>query len=254
MATEGTGETVVAPVESAAPATETPGESTPDFSWDSWDGELTSVPDDRRTHVEPVVNFYQNRLKSETERLKKDHDELYRKLLLDPDGVDEIQKLRESVAQLEARERAAQEQADREYARYFRNRYPKVYEDETLRSRVVELIDGDWDPEVAAELAGLSETAFALAKEAKAAGTPDAYALKLAQAHDSKAAPAAVVPSVVPVVAPTPPPRPIPPPSPAASVVHGSGPTSERVVRPRSAKDARSLDEARNIAIDKMFQ
>jgi hypothetical protein len=222
-------------------------EATPEFDWKSWDGSETTVPETHREYASPVIAHYQGKLEEAERNFKEREETIFKQLLDDPDGSERVKSLEDKIKGLEEQLNLTSEEANREYARWFKRTYPDLYENEALKTKVVELIEADWEPEVAAELVHMSDEAIEVAKKAHAAGTPVEYAMQLAKLHDRSTV--ATVPPATVTKVEAPAATLVPPPNAAAKATAGSGPTSSPAPQKRRPRDRRNLDEAREIAI-----
>ena len=175
-----------------------------EFGWADWDGTQDKLPEQMRGWGERFGEYYssrhQNALDAEKQRMKQQHN-LYEALISgkeDPRVAEYMQKetaWSAEKAQLTARMQAAvdeknifeqgvqksiQQEAER-YAQAFKASNPDIFGDPATEELFADLLEEGWGPESAAEASRLPQTALKVAKEAKADGVPDSYALKLAR-------------------------------------------------------------------------
>ena len=209
-----------APVESAEPAEhslaaeETAVEEAPvsfpsadEFGWSDWGGDLERLPDEVRPWGVNLDKYYQDRMNSATAEIDQ-AKEIYDALM----GGREDPRISEFQAQLSdwetkhstlsaEMESLQQEYTDyqkivdeaieedaREYADNFASENPDLFEDDEIRDAFADLLENGWILEHAAVAARLPQHIRDVARQARADGVPDAYALKLAQGAKSKPA------------------------------------------------------------------
>ena len=186
------------------------------FDWDSWDGETDSLPEAAREWAKPIGSYFSKRADTRLEeRLTEVEDlkELYDSLLSgkrDP-KIGELEKalaeweekhngvisewegkyneLEKTYKQYEANVEAAITQEAVEYAEWFQSENADVFENEQLAAVFVGLLEEGWELEGAAEAARLPAPLLQAARQAKADGVPDSYAIRLAGRAKSPAAP-----------------------------------------------------------------
>ena len=76
-----------------------------------------------------------------------------------------------------------------QYAKWFKSENADLFEDDNLAATFVALLDEGWEMETAATAARLPAAALNAARQAKADGVPDEYALRLSGGAESPSAP-----------------------------------------------------------------
>ena len=195
-----------APDTSASPSTPTT-ESRPsadDFGWDDWDGEHESLPEEVRSWGQRVHDYHSSRHQAELARQKQelaDHHNLYEALIAgreDPrveQYQGQVKDWEHKHAILEAKyqtleddnkrfmdsiNKSIEEEAER-YAQSFQESNPDIFNSDALSDKFADLLEEGWGLEHAAEASRLPDSVLKIAKDAKANGVPDSYALKLAR-------------------------------------------------------------------------
>jgi hypothetical protein len=252
---EGAGE----PTESAESAEPADAPVFPDhstFKWDDWDSKVDSLPEPIRPWAQRVYDSREAWVDQELNTRTKEMDNLravYEELLQgneDPrlaDTVSKYEELQKTHNELEEKYKTTA----REYEEYitavneqvrlqgeaianqFRESFPEIFEDEAKHALFGELLDEDWDLENIPRVMALGEEAMALARKARAEGTPDVYALQLAERVRSKPAK----------------------PRAGARLTAGSEGAAPSANRAEPGKgDARNIDELRSYAIQKAMR
>tara|TARA_R100001510_G_scaffold19527_1_gene17040 strand:- start:33035 stop:33916 length:882 start_codon:yes stop_codon:yes gene_type:complete len=209
-----------APVESAEPAVpslaaeETVVEEAPvsfpsheDFGWDDWDGSIDVLPEQMHGWGAQFDAYYQKQIESATQDSESTR-ELYEALMGGKEDP-RLAELRDNVSEWEKKYEALQgdhevttrefdeyqrvvqeavEQEAQEYATEFAESNPDLFDNEELAEVFADLLEDGWILEHAAVAARLPQEILEVAKQAKADGVPDSYALKLAQGAKSKPA------------------------------------------------------------------
>lgn len=179
--------------------------SADDFGWDDWNGKHDAFPEQLRPWGEKIGAYYNTKMASLTDDMNR-NKEIYDALLggqEDP-RVSKFQgqitewesKYGQQTAQLTALQneykeyqkvvqQAIDQEAD-EYAKAFQEANPKLFEDGELKENFISLLNEDWTVESAAVASRLPKSALAVAREAKANGVPESYALRLAEGAKSK--------------------------------------------------------------------
>jgi len=241
--------------DSAAPGVaETVEEAVEDFDWASWDGSVDSLPGDHK-YGQQMYDYYQVMLKN-AQRSSEDYDELYKRLINDPEAKEEIERLRhEKVEMQEAMEARIKADADA-YAAWFRRAYDWVFENDAIKARVSELVGLGWSPEGAADMTKFSEDAQKEALEAREDGASENYALrvaaKVARVEELETAAKAAAESSKKKT----PPKKVEEASPPRSseVVRGSSPSRKPLApKKKSVRETASLDEARALVLEGLF-
>jgi len=215
----------------------------PEFDFEGWGGELDTLPDIYRPMGTKLSEHWSAKIKehaTDFEDLRK----LNEALLLgqeDPRLSQQQTQLTELQAKYKAQseeysqfktsiEKLYEDEAQR-YVRDFREKHSDVFEDEAKSAQLQELIEGDWEPDIAIKLLTLGEEGVKLAQAAKADGVPDSYAVRLAEATLAKTQVKAKV-------------------EPRAGARITSGATASTTPNQvdRGLGDARSLDDIRTIA------
>ena len=209
-----------APVESAEPAVpslaaeETAVEDAPvsfpsheEFGWDDWDGSLDVLPEQMHGWGSQFDAYYQKQIEAATQDSESTR-ELYEALMGGKEDP-RLNELRGNVSEWERKYEALQgdhevttrefdeyqrvvqeavEQEAQDYAAEFAESNPDLFENEELSEVFADLLEDGWILEHAAVAARLPQQILEVAKQAKADGVPDSYALKLAQGAKSKPA------------------------------------------------------------------
>jgi hypothetical protein len=193
-------------------------ESTPafpsadDFGWDSWDGQGEALPESIRPWGDKFNSYYttrsDQRVESELNAANRTKD-LYDALLGGSEDPrvkeygekigewetkystldDEMTGLRtEYDGYKKAIDEAVEEEA-KQYASAFKDKNPDLFKNKDLANRFADLLEEGWDLESGAVASRLPAEALQVARQAKADGVPDAYALRLAQSTKSARAP-----------------------------------------------------------------
>tara|TARA_Y100001973_G_C5185268_1_gene327428 strand:+ start:744 stop:1631 length:888 start_codon:yes stop_codon:yes gene_type:complete len=178
--------------------------SADDFEWDSWDGGHETLPEQMRSWGERFSSHYGTRHQAAMEAQKRqieDQHNLYEALIAgreDPrvaQYADQIKEWEEKHQSLETRYQSLESESQRfvesvnqsieaeadRYAKAFQESNADVFNNDELSTKFADLLEEGWDLETAAEASRLPESALKIAKEAKADGVPDSYALKLAR-------------------------------------------------------------------------
>lgn len=220
----GTGTPPAPGVEVEAEASEV--EAPPEFDWGVWDGEPESLPEAAREWAQPFRDHYSGELSAhlaEVEELKGIYDQLLAETG-DPRvaGLEaKIQELEQAQAGVAAEweekhrtqasefqayraqvEAAIDQEAD-EYSKHFQAENSDLFEDEALAQTFTGLLEEGWELETGAKAARLAPRALQAARQAKADGVPDTYALQLAGRVKSPAAPRVGAKLISGAVAPT---------------------------------------------------
>ena len=190
--------------------------SAEEFGWDDWDGEVGTLPEQIRPWAEPLSSRYTARADERIAQSTKDSTslkELYEAMLEgkeDPRVAQYMQQIKEleekhtgALGEWETKygelekthstyqanvEAAITKEAD-QYAKWFRAQNEDIFADNTLSATFVALLEEGWEMESAAVAARLPAASIQAARQAKADGVPDAYALRLAGGAESPAAP-----------------------------------------------------------------
>jgi hypothetical protein len=178
--------------------------SSDDFGWDDWDGEHESLPEEVRSWGQRVHDYHSSRHQAELARQKQelaDHHNLYEALIAgreDPrveQYQGQVKDWEHKHAILEAKyqtleddnkrfmesiNKSIEEEAER-YAQSFQESNPDIFNSDALSDKFADLLEEGWGLEHAAEASRLPDSVLKIAKDAKADGVPDSYALKLAR-------------------------------------------------------------------------
>ena len=178
-----------------------------EFGWDDWDGSNEGLPEQLRGWGAQFDSYYQKKINAAVQD-QTDTREIYEALMSgkeDPRVAKfetELGEWKEKHAALEAEfeasrqeyqeyqktvEQAIEEEA-KEYAEQFAEDNPDLFETEELVNVFGDLLEEGWILEHAAVAARLPEHIREVARQAKADGVPDSYALKLAQGAKSRPA------------------------------------------------------------------
>lgn len=232
--------------EAAAPVVEMEkkGEATlPEFDFEGWGGELDTLPDIYRPMGTRLSEHWSAKIKEHATDFE-DLRQLNEALLLgneDPRLGEQQTQLTELQEKYKAQseeysqfktsiEKLYEEEAER-YVREFREKNSDIFEDDAKAAQLQELIEGDWEPDIAVKLLTLGEEGVKLAQAAKADGVPDSYAVRLAEATLAKTQ---VIARVEPRA--------------GARITSGATASTTPNQADRGLGDARSLDEIRTIA------
>ena len=256
-----------------APAPTAADDPWPTVEWDSWDGEVDSLPEQYHESAQGISNWYRqdfDEKSSEIDNLRA----MYAAMLSeqeDPRIGEMTTKLEELQGQFDSRNKEYEElqakltqtedHAVEDYVTRFWKDHQELKEDpEKLAQLSLLLADneelgGMWDGYVAAQLVYLSEDAAKIAVEAKKNGVPDDYALKLAMAHaqleEANAQPTpeeiAVAQKQAAAEAKAKAPRA------GAKITNGATGSSRPQVAKKSMGDASSFDEMRLLAARRAF-
>ncbi len=181
--------------------------SADDFTWDGWQGDIGTLPNEIRPWGVHLDKYYQGRINSVATDIDQTR-EIYEALIggkEDP-RIPEFQnqigewetKYNGINSQFEALtkeyqdyqntvQEAIQEEAQ-EYADKFAEDNQDLFNDADLNDAFGSLLDEGWILEHAAVAARLPEHLRDVARQAKSDGVPDSYALKLAQGAKSRPA------------------------------------------------------------------
>lgn len=190
--------------------------SADEFGWDDWKGEVDSLPEQIRGWATPMQTYYQKWADNRAASMVDDAQslkELYNSLLEgkeDPRISEYAAKIKEleeaqgtaktewesKYGELEKTykdyqsnvEATIEREAD-QYARWFKSENADLFEDDNLAATFVALLDEGWEMETAATAARLPAAALNAARQAKADGVPDEYALRLSGGAESPSAP-----------------------------------------------------------------
>ena len=206
----------VSPVEAGVQAPASPPATAEDFGWDGWDGEVDSLPEPARGWATPLQSHYTRQADQRVEQHTKDVSglkELYEALLegkTDPRidtyaaQVKELEDkhtslvgewqgkydtLESAYKQYQGNVEAAIDKEADQYATWFKGQNPDVFSDEKLATTFVALLEEGWEMESAVTASRLPVAQLQAARQAKADGVPDSYALRLAGGAESPAAP-----------------------------------------------------------------
>lgn len=178
--------------------------SSDEFEWDSWDGEHGGLPEQLQPWGQQFNSYYGTRHQTAMDTQKRqieDQHNLYEALISgreDPrvsQYADQIKGWEEKHQALETKyqtletdsqqfvdgvNQSIESEAER-YAKAFQESNPDLFNTDELATKFADLLEEGWDLETAAEASRLPESALKIAKEAKADGVPDSYALKIAR-------------------------------------------------------------------------
>tara|TARA_R100000388_G_scaffold94380_2_gene81407 strand:+ start:194 stop:1075 length:882 start_codon:yes stop_codon:yes gene_type:complete len=178
--------------------------SADDFGWDSWDGEFDKLPEQLRGWGDKFHGYYGSRhqaaLDQQRQQMEQQHS-LYEALISgkeDPrveqyagqlkDWEQKHSVLEAKFAALESDNKLFVESVNKSieaeaerFAQAFQESNTDLFNDEALANTFADLLEEGWDLETAAEASRLPQNVLEVAKQAKADGVPDSYALKLAR-------------------------------------------------------------------------
>tara|TARA_R100000664_G_scaffold31394_1_gene44952 strand:+ start:1504 stop:2373 length:870 start_codon:yes stop_codon:yes gene_type:complete len=190
--------------------------SADEFGWDDWKGEVDNLPEQIRGWATPMQSYYQKWADDKAASMVDDATslkELYNSLLEgkeDPRVAEYAAKLKEleeaqgkatsewetkygdlekTYKDYQANVEATIEREADQYAKWFKSENADLFENETLAATFVALLDEGWEMETAATAARLPAAALNAARQAKADGVPDEYALRLSGGAESPSAP-----------------------------------------------------------------
>jgi len=236
-----------------------------DVDWDSWNGDVRTLPESVRRQAEHINRWYQNDYDGRrremddlkavyTAMLNEDEDPRVGKL------TTELEEMRGNLdgrnteyEDLESRFNDMSELAVRDYVDQFWRQHSDLRENEEKLAKFGPLLQesnefgGSWDGYIAAQLIELPEDAIAIAVDAKKNGVSDEYAFKLAESHArlseregmEEAAKAEVVKEVKKAASK---------PRPAAKITNGATGSTRPQAAKRGMKEAKTLDEMRDLA------
>jgi hypothetical protein len=182
--------------------------SVDDFGWDDWDGNSDILPEQMRPWSDRFQSHYQSWADKEISQRTADTDrmrEIYDALLngeSDPRIAASEEKLTEwetKYGELEDQHLSTQKEYDDyrkgvdeahqraadEWVEDFKKDHAKVFEDTRLSNNFVLLLEEGWEPETAVQAVLLPDAVVKEARQAKADGVPDEYALRLAKGAKS---------------------------------------------------------------------
>ena len=189
-------------VSEAAPAEDTADDTPelPEFDFSAWEGGVEDLPDMYRpvgTRMHEIHSKRVGEFESELDQLRRLNDAL----MIgeeDPRIADFKTKFEESQSQYESLQKQHEEyqqeieqmmdQEAEAYASKFFEKNPQLLENQEMSDAFSLLVENDWDPEIAVKLLSLKGDAVEIALKAKIEGTPDVYALRLAELHSRPSA------------------------------------------------------------------
>jgi len=161
-----------------------------DFGWEEWDGDLMTFPEEHRTMAHKFHGYYQPRVKAAEDSfnslqtvydamLQGQEDPRVGTLTSERDKWrGDHEKLTSDFATYKER---VQKQADdeaRDWVTAFNARHADILKDKTSKKGILDLINQDWDPELAVQLFSqpkeVIEAATALWKQ----GVPQHHAVR----------------------------------------------------------------------------
>ena len=190
--------------------------SADEFGWDDWKGEVDNLPEQVRGWATPMQTYYQKWADDKAASMVDDAKslkELYNSLLEgkeDPRVVEYASKIKEleeaqgtatteweskygelekTYKDYQSNVEATIEREAEQYAKWFKSENADLFEDDNLAATFVALLDEGWEMETAATAARLPAAALHSARQAKADGVPDEYALRLSGGAESPSAP-----------------------------------------------------------------
>ena len=180
--------------------------SADEFGWDDWKGEVDNLPEQVRGWATPMQTYYQKWADDKAASMVDDAKslkELYNSLLEgkeDPRVAEYAAKIKEleeaqgtatteweskygelekTYKDYQSNVEATIEREAEQYAKWFKSENADLFEDDNLAATFVALLDEGWEMETAATAARLPAAALNAARQAKADGVPDEYALRL---------------------------------------------------------------------------
>lgn len=190
--------------------------SADEFGWDDWKGEVDTLPEQVRGWATPMQGYYQKWADDKASSMVDDATslkELYNSLLdgkADPRVAEYTAKFKEmeeaqgkatsewetkysgletQYKEYQTRVETSIEREAAQYAKWFKTENPDLFENETLSTTFVALMNEGWEMESAAVAARLPAASLQAARQAKADGVPDEYALRLSGGAESPSAP-----------------------------------------------------------------
>ena len=187
-----------------------------EFGWDDWKGEVDNLPEQVRGWATPMQTYYQKWADDKAASMVDDAKslkELYNSLLEgkeDPRVAEYAAKIKEleeaqgtatteweskygelekTYKDYQSNVEATIEREAEQYAKWFKSENADLFEDDNLAATFVALLDEGWEMETAATAARLPAAALNAARQAKADGVPDEYALRLSGGAESPSAP-----------------------------------------------------------------
>jgi len=198
--------TVSAPITTASAPTGAPevtaaDDAWPTVDWDSWDGEVDSLPSQYHNSAKGMSDYYNRSYEAKNDEIR-DLRSMYAAMLSgdeDPRVGELTTALEELNAKFDVRNKEyeelqqthtkTEERAISDYVDQFWREHSALREDQEKLAKFAPFLQeendvgGMWDGHVAAQLIELSDEALAAAVEAKKDGVSDQYALKLGLAH-----------------------------------------------------------------------
>lgn len=230
----------------AAPA-EAPVAAEPAFDYADWKGEIENLPEDHRTAASGVSEYYKRLIEDQSQETIR-MQELYEALMSGEEDprvaklTTERDELKTKVDSHQTDFDAYKQQVDEyqtnqanEFARQFIQRHKSVLSSEENRKSFRDLIGKGWNEEMAIKLIGMPAASVKVATDAKSEGVPDSYAIKMAELQaGTRALPAA---------------------RDGARITSGATTSTSRPsTATNSVSDARTLNEARKIAVAKAIR
>ena len=262
-----------AAVPTGAPAVSAADDAWPTVEWDTWNGEVNSLPDQYHDTARGMAKYY-DRVAEESGEEMATLRAMYAAML---DGEEDpriaqlgedLKKLQEKYdardeeyRTLEGNFHSSQHAMAEEYVGRFWEANQELAQDPEKLERFALLLEdhaqlgGMWDGEVAAALVYMPNEAVEVAIAAKKEGVPDAYALKLAQAHvkleevEAQPSPEEVKAAEVKAKAEAK----AKAPRTGAKITNGATRASRPQVAKKSMGDASSLDDLRVLAARRAF-
>lgn len=263
----------VAAVPTGAPPVSAADDAWPTVEWESWDGQVDSLPEQYHDTARGMSEHFERRSKDEDEEmgtlramyaamLDGDEDPRVGNLTT---KLEELQKefdsRDEEYRTLEETFHSSQDAAAQDYVKQFWDKNPELAQDAEKLERFALLLEdhaqlgGMWDGEIAAELVYMPNEAVDIAISAKKEGVPDVYALKLAKAHvkleevEARPSPEEIKAAKAEAKAKAK----AKAPRTGAKITHGATRTSRPQMAKKSMGDASSLDDLRVLAARRAF-
>ena len=265
-----------AAVPTGAPPVTAADDPWPTVEWNSWDGEVDSLPGQYHSSARGMKTHYEKSYADKAEEianlramysamLSEDEDPRVAQLNTEIETMREQHRSREmEYAEIQDRLSTTEDRAVGEYVDRFWKDHEELSSDKKKLKVFSEFLaeenqhGGMWDAYVAAKLMTLSEEALRVAVDAKKDGVSDQYAFKLAKAHaeleEVRAQPTAPSPKeVVAARAKAEAEAKAKAPRAGAKITNGATRSSRPQVAKKSMNDAGSLDEMRLLAARRAF-
>ena len=256
-----------------APAPTAADDPWPTVEWDSWDGEVDTLPDQYHESAQGISNWYRQDFDEKTSEIGSLRA-MYAAMLSEQEDprigemttqLEDLQGKFDSRSQeyedLQTKLTQTEDHAVEDYVSRFWKDHQDLLKDPEKLAQFSPLLanheelGGMWDGHVAAQLVYLPEEAAKIAIEAKKNGVPDEYALKLAMAHaqleeaNAQPSPEVIAAAQKQAVAEAK----AKAPRVGAKITNGATGSSRPQVAKKSTGDASSFDEMRLLAARRAF-